>query len=221
MSHSPRRIAAFDFDGTLTRRDTLGGFLVHVGGRPAVATALLAESTGLAQGLRNDAKRDAAKERVLGRILRGRDEAALVAAGVEYAAVLPRRFRPDIAERVAWHHALGHELVIVSASLVYYLRPVAESLGFDHVIGVEMEVDGTGRLTGALTSQNVRAAEKERRLRAWIADTDSLDTGQPDPSRPVTGHELWAYGNSSGDDELLAMSDHPIWVGKRSSRKGA
>ena len=25
---------------------------------------------------------------------------------------------------------------------------------------------------------------------------------------------MWAYGNSSGDHELLAMADHAYWLGK-------
>ena len=96
--------------------------------------------------------------------------------------------------------------MIVSASLVYYLRPVADELGFHDVLGVEMEVGADGRLTGRVSGANVRAAEKERRLRAWLG----------------AGHdgalELWAYGNSSGDDHLLAMAHHPTWVGKRADR---
>ena len=42
------------------------------------------------------------------------------------------------------------------------------------------------------------------RLREWFDD------------RPAT--ELWAYGNSSGDEALLAMADHPMWIGKRADR---
>ena len=203
-SATPRSgLAAFDFDGTITERDTLLGFLVAVGGRGAVGRALVRHSTGLARGVRDDAARDAAKERVLGDILRGRAHDELVEAGQRYAALLPARYRTPTVERLRWHQGESHRTAIVSASLVYYLHPVAAELGIDHVIGVEMQVDDAGRLTGALAGPNVRAGEKATRLRHLIGDG---------------AVELWAYGNSSGDDALLAMSDHPTWVGKRAAR---
>jgi phosphatidylglycerophosphatase C len=109
--------------------------------------------------------------------------------------------------QVAWHRSAGHELVIVSASLGAYLRPFAAAEGFDHVIAVELEVGADGLLTGALEGPNVRGAEKAVRVRRW------LDGDEPDL--------LWAYGNSTGDTELLAMADVPVWVDRRSHRAPA
>ena len=48
---------------------------------------------------------------------------------------------------------------------------------------------------------NCRGAEKVRRLTDWL--------GGEAPGR------LWAYGNSSGDRELLAAAHEPTWVGRR------
>jgi phosphatidylglycerophosphatase C len=61
-----------------------------------------------------------------------------------------------------------------------------------------MVVGSDGRLTGELASPNVRREEKVRRLEAWLGDDG-----------PV---ELWAYGDSDGDRELLARADHPVRV---------
>jgi phosphatidylglycerophosphatase C len=199
-----RPIAAFDFDGTITQRDTLLGYLLAVGGPGRVAASLGRHATGMARGLRDDAARDAAKERVVGHVVRGRSLDELDDAGGRYAATLLSRFRPDVVERIEWHRTEGHELVIVSASLVHYLRPVAASLGFDDVIGVELEFDESRVATGRLARANVRGPQKEARLREWWGD------------RPAT--ELWAYGNSSGDEDLLAMADHATWIGRRAER---
>jgi len=200
---SVRRVAAWDFDGTITERDTLVGFLKFVGGRPALARAFAAESPRLARGARSSTQRNAAKEGVLGRILGGRREDDIVEAGIRYANRLPRGFRRSSIERIAHHRTSGHDLVIVSASLVYYLRPIASDLGFHHVIAVEMEADTDGVLTGALTTPNVRREHKETRLREWLGD-------EP--------FELWAYGDSSGDEHLLGMAHHPTWVGRRAKQ---
>jgi len=198
-----RKVAAWDFDGTITERDTLVGFLEFVGGRRAVATALAAEAPRLARGARSSEQRNAAKEGVLGRVLGGRREADVVDAGVRYAHRLSRGFRRESLDRIAGHRRDGHDLVIVSASLVYYLRPIAADLGFHHVIAVEMATGDDGVLTGALTTPNVRREHKETRLREWLGD-------EP--------FELWAYGDSSGDEHLLGMAHHPTWVGRRATK---
>lgn len=207
-----RRIAAFDFDGTLTQRDTLLPFLVHVCGaqRVARAVAKVAPVAARARVGRLEAElhhRDVVKERLLAELLGGRRASWLDEAGLAYAQTLPGRLRAPLAAQVAWHRSSGHELVIVSASLGAYLRPFAAAEGFDHVIAVELEVGSDGLLTGALVGPNVRGAEKAVRLRRW------LDGDEPDL--------LWAYGNSTGDTELLAMADVPVWVDRRSHRAPA
>ena len=68
--------------------------------------------------------------------------------------------------------------------------------GFDHVIAVELASE-SGLLSGEISGNNIRGPEKARRLRQWIGPTDV---------------EIWAYGNSSGDKEMLSMADHSRWV---------
>ena len=63
-----------------------------------------------------------------------------------------------------------------------------------------LEADAAGRLTGRLDGPNCRGPEKERRLRAWLTD------------RGLEKATLWAYGDSRGDRELLALADRPELV---------
>jgi phosphatidylglycerophosphatase C len=196
---SPRTgLAVFDFDGTLTRRDTLLGFLVRVAGVPQVSRALAAEGFGLVMGLRDDTRRDPAKAAVLARVLAGRSVEAVDAVAREYGRqVVEHALRPDTRARLEWHRAQGHELCIVSASLEPYLRVVADRLDVGLLACTELEVDAHGRLTGGLVGGNCRRAAKVDRLRALV-DLDA--------------HEVWAYGDSTGDTELLAAADHAVWV---------
>lgn len=201
-----RRIAAFDFDGTLTRRDTLVPFLARACGMADLTRALrkVAPLAVRARTGRLDVElhhRDASKEALLGELMAGRTATWLEQEGRRYATTLGSRLRPEMLEQVRWHREAGHELVIVSASLEAYLRPFAAAHGFDHVIAVRLEEGDSGRLTGRLDGPNVRGPEKAVRLGAW------LDGDEPEV--------LWAYGNSSGDRELLAMADVPVWVAGR------
>jgi phosphatidylglycerophosphatase C len=189
-----RSIAAFDFDGTLTRRDSVLPFLVSVCGPARVGAAVAATSPWMARAALDDRRRDAAKARLLRRTLAGRPDAEVRTAGERFAdETVDRRLRHDAPGRIDWHRDQGHELVLVSASLTHYLDPVAERLGFDAVLATELEVGPDGLLTGELVGANVRGHEKVRRLEGWLGD-----------HRPAF---VWAYGDSAGDRELLARAD--------------
>jgi phosphatidylglycerophosphatase C len=193
-------VAAFDFDGTLSTRDNFIPFLCRVAGTPAVARALAASAV-LTAGRGPSRSRNALKEQVVARLLSGMPARRLDMIGRAFAFdVLRRHLRADTVERVDWHRTQGHRLVIVTASLGVYVRPVAERLRFDAVLATELVVAPDGTLTGRLAGANVRGPEKARLLDAWLAQ---------DPAY------VWAYGDSSGDRELWARADHPVRVPKR------
>ncbi len=201
-----RSVAAFDFDGTIVRRDSVVPFLVSVAGRTAVARALGARMPQLlriAAGRADGDVRDREKARLVRQLLAGRRGEDVDDAGSRFASALWARqvFRPETMARLAWHRGRGHEIVIVSASLDVYLRPLAPRLGVGTVLSCSLERDPGGRLTGELVGGNVRGPEKARRLTAWLGGPAAL-----------AATELWAYGDSSGDDELLALADHPTRV---------
>jgi phosphatidylglycerophosphatase C len=198
------KIAAFDFDGTLTRSDTLGPFLRDVCGTAAFVRALAADAPRLVLAGIGAGSRDAAKERMLRRLLGGREHTELVVRGRAFAErVATTGMRSEMVSRLEWHAREGHELAIVSASLDVYLEPIAERLGIGTVLCTRLEVNGAGLVTGNLVGGNCRAAEKLRRIRERFGED---------------GYELWAYGNSAGDAEMLAAADHPVRVGHRIGR---
>ncbi|MFP3905858.1 MAG: HAD-IB family hydrolase [Acidimicrobiales bacterium] len=185
-------IAAFDFDGTLSRRDTLLPFLAQVAGAPAVARALSRAVVGSGRSL---PRRDLAKETVLRQVLGGRPEAEVRAHGRAFAEAVvstPRRLNEVAVDRLAWHREQGHRIVIISGSLELYLGEIARRWGAV-ASGVRLEVVD-GILTGRLLGPNVRGPEKLSRL------DEALD----DPATRVV-----AYGNSGRDRELLERADEP------------
>jgi len=192
-----RRVAAFDFDGTLTLRDTLAPFLRAVAGPRDLAVAVVQTAPRFAIAMLSDRARDAAKAALLRRVLAGRSEAWLRELAERYAeAIVTRQMRSGMPERIEWHRREGHEIVIVSASPTIYLDAIGRRLGVDGVLATELEVGADGLLTGELVGANVRRAEKVRRLEAWLGGDA----------------EIWAYGDSTGDRELLERADHPLRI---------
>ena len=189
-----RTVAAFDFDGTLVPGDSLLPFVWRAAGpkRFSHAVARHGLRTALAAGARVGS-RDAAKAAFVSTALRGLPVSEVVAAGVAFSHRLEDKVHPAALDRIAWHRARGDELVLISASLLVYLEPLAQRLGFDAVLATGLETGQDGLLTGALDGLNVRGAEKVARLERWL-------DGCP--------CELWAYGDSPGDNELLARADH-------------
>jgi phosphatidylglycerophosphatase C len=118
------------------------------------------------------------------------------------ASSLRARLRDDTVVRLRSHIDAGHRVVIVSASYEDYLMPVASELGVEAVLSSRLAVVN-GRCTGQLEGANCRGAEKVRRLEAWLH-------GHGLAREDI---ELYAYGDSSGDRELLAWADHPTWIG--------
>jgi HAD superfamily hydrolase (TIGR01490 family) len=193
-------VAAFDFDGTLSTRDNFVPFLCRIVGTPTATQIIATSGIRCARHGRSD-RRDAVKADVVRRIFTGYDAERLDKLGRAFAFdIMRRHLRAHTVDRVDWHRTQGHRLVIVSASLGVYVRPIAERLRFDAVLATELEVDDDGRMTGRLDGANVRGAEKARRLDAWLGDAPAY---------------VWAYGDSSGDRELFARADRPVRVTRR------
>ena len=192
-------VAAFDFDGTITDRDTLVPFLVLAFGRARVAATFAALAfTGVGYLLRR-VSIDEFKRRVLRRLVADAPAERLRALGPAHARAIAPWLRPAALARIEWHRAQGHRLVLVSSTLDLYLQPMAAQLGFDDLLCSRLvqlrDATGADRFTGEIDGADCTGAEKPRRLEALLGRLDA--------------HELHAYGDSEGDRELLAAADHP------------
>ncbi|MGB0112723.1 MAG: HAD-IB family hydrolase [Ilumatobacteraceae bacterium] len=201
--HDLRRIAAFDVDGTLTRRDCVFPFVRRVAGTARLAVRLAQHPLELG-GAAIQRDRDAFKTAGARAAFRGESAQRVRELADPFARDVYDRFlRDDVVASLREHQAAGHEVVLVSASFEVYLHPLAELLGIEHVLATRLVVGDDGRLTGALDGPNCRGPEKVRRLHGWL---DASGGGR-------AGAHVSAYGDSSGDRELLLDADVPTWVG--------
>jgi phosphatidylglycerophosphatase C len=188
-------VAAFDFDGTISHRDSTGAFCLAAVPSWRLSGALVGLSPRLAGFALGLVPREQVKESLMTAFFRGVDEAGLRRRAATWAVRdLPRLVRPKALARVRWHLSRGHRVVLVSASLELFLEPWARAVGIRDVLATRLEVR-EGRLTGRLDGRNCYGEEKVTRLRALVGDLDDV--------------ELYAYGDSRGDRELLAAARHP------------
>jgi phosphatidylglycerophosphatase C len=208
-------VAAFDFDGTLTRGGSVWKFLTALCGRDAVLSAGIRLLPKLVRAaLFGGSAADAAKEALFVRTLAGRPATDVAQRAAAFGvAHYRRRGRTKVRARLDWHRRQGHRVVVVSASPEYYVRAAAAEIGVDDVVATRLEVDRQGNLTGHFHGPNCRGAEKLARLEQWMGtSTDTAADGgrATDSQHPY----LWAYGNSAGDFEMLEAADIGVDAGR-------
>lgn len=191
----PMVVAAFDFDGTLTWRDTLLPFLRRLLGTPTLLWVIFICSPWLIAYALRLTSNHRAKAVLLQAALAGRTQAEVQRCAQAFVReYLPLQWRPWAMHQLVQHQQQGHRCVIVSASTSLYMHLVGQSLGVDAVLCTEMEVVD-GRYTGRMTTANCHGEEKVRRLQAWLAH----EFGAAPPM-------LHAYGDTSGDWPMLRLA---------------
>jgi phosphatidylglycerophosphatase C len=199
-----RVVAAFDFDGTLTRGDTLLPYLAMGLGWAPFSWLMLKSGPWLLAYACRLLPNHVVKARVLRGAFAGLSVAEVAGWTSRWLPGLPAQMRPEALAQLTAHQRAGHCCVMVSASPDVYLQRAAEHLGFDALICTEMAVDA-GVLTGAMRTPNCHGEEKRRRLTDWLARR------QGDSKNALT---LYAYGDTRGDLPMLGMANHAWYRGK-------
>ena len=199
-------VAAFDFDGTLTRRDTFTPFLARGLGWPRFLLALLRCSPWLAGYALRLVRNDVAKARLMRATLSGRSMAEMEDWTTRWLAKdFPGQLQAWTLARLVYHQQAGHCCVLVSASPDIYLARVARQLGFDGLICTEMEVQG-GHLTGRMRTPNCYGEQKVLRLNAWLSERFGVEA--------AAALTLYAYGDTAGDKPMLRLAQHAWYRGQ-------
>ncbi len=202
-------MAAFDFDGTITRGASTVPFLISARGFLPVAVTLVRTLPGLLRAaVMSGTAADDYKEQLFVRLLSGTPNEELARKGRTFAANhLRLRLRPEVRRRMEWHRERGHMTVLISASLEHYVEPAGEILGVDGVLATRLAVDAAGIVSGRFEGKNCRGAEKYARVVSWMRANGLAGAGR---AQAV----LWAYGNSRGDAWLLGAADHAVDAGR-------
>jgi HAD superfamily hydrolase (TIGR01490 family) len=139
---------------------------------------------------------DIAKERLIGHFFREWESEKFQQLAEQYSfEKIDTIVRPEAMERVRWHQEQGDHVVIVSASMECWLTGWCKKKNIE-LISTQLEtIDG--RLTGRFATKNCYGVEKANRVKE-IYNLEEYD-------------HIYAYGDSRGDRELLALANESFY----------
>jgi phosphoserine phosphatase len=118
-----KTIAFFDFDGTVTKKDTLLGFIINSFSPYEIIKSVIFLSPTLLKFLFKIENNSVSKEKIFCYFFRGLSQEKILSMGTNYALKkLPKIIRPVALGKIMWHKKQEHEVVIVTASTRYWIQ---------------------------------------------------------------------------------------------------
>lgn len=186
-----KSLALFDFDGTITTKDTLFEFIAFSKGRVQFLLGmviLLPVFVLLSLHLITSQK---AKEEVLHYFFKGLSLDDFQSSCDLFSKKrMPALMRKGASEKIASHIKEGHRIVIVSASPENWVGSWAKMHGLEW-IATKLD-SSNGILTGKIFGKNCNGVEKVFRVKSYL-DLSEYEN-------------IYGYGDSKGDLPLLTLA---------------
>lgn len=190
------KLALFDFDGTITSKDTYIDFIIYSNKSYKLFLGILRNIFYLAAYFLTIINNDGIKSITFKYFFRNwnYDHFNIIAAAYSRER-LHKMIRNNALERIEWHKKNGDLVVIVTASIENCLKDWCRKMDIG-LIGSHVEViDGV--LTGNFSMPNCYGKEKVNRIKKQI-DLNMFDY-------------VYAYGDSKGDIEMLELADEKFY----------
>ena len=195
-----RTIAVFDFDGTLTTKDTLLEFIKYACGKRKFYIGFLLYSPILVLMKLQLYPNWKAKEKIFSYFFKGMSYQRFRELSKSFAKEIDNIRRESVIDTLKKHIEEGHAIYVISASIEEWVRPWCEQYKIKAVIGTKIEVDEKEQITGKFLSKNCYGQEKVNRLLLLEPNRDE--------------YLMYAYGDSRGDREMIEIADYGNLVTK-------
>ena len=190
MSSESSHLALFDFDGTLSHRDSLLEFFKFTHGFKRYFKFLIASPVLVLYKLKliSNSK---AKQHLFGVFYRNTAIQQFEQWTHHFGqTIVPAILREKALEKLQWHREQKHRIIVVSATMEDLLAGWCASVGAE-LLGTQLE-HIENRLTGRFSGKNCHGHEKVRRIKELL-----------DPKDYAT---IYAYGDTTGDRPMLALA---------------
>lgn len=195
-----KEVAYFDFDGTITSKDTFIPFLIFTIGYFKFILLLPLSICILILYISKIISNEKAKELMLQLTISNLSNEYLERKSNSFASsYIDKYIKPEIFERVKYHYENGHIVIIASANLELYLKYFVKRHDLHDIIATKI-VFKNNIATGKLLSKNCYGVEKINRINEYLI------------KNKLNFIYSYAYGNSKGDFELLNYVNEGFWV---------
>jgi len=189
-------LALYDFDGTITTKDTLADFTQYAVGKRIYYMGLFLLSPILVAYTLKLIPNNIAKERFMTHFFKGWDEIDFQQFAEQYSRKQINKItRPKVIEKIRWHQEQDHKVVVVSASPENWIKGWCGRNKVD-LIATRLEIQD-GKLTGKFATKNCFGPEKANRIKE-VYDLSQFDY-------------IYAYGDSRGDKEMLSIANESYY----------
>lgn len=186
-------IALFDFDGTITIKSTTTPFLKFISGH-FFLPKLLSKLPSLLSYHCHFSGLDQLNNVIAHTFFKGLPREHLYQAGMHFSTqIIPSLVKETALKRLEWHQEQGHYCILATAAFNVYIDHWATLSGFDAIVSTQIHFNAHDVASGTIHGHSCNGAEKLNRILELI------------------GHEprlIYAYGDSSGDAEMLAYATH-------------
>lgn len=186
-----KKIAFFDFDGTITTKDTLLEFIKFSKGNAAFYLGFLLHLHYLFAFKFKLISNQLAKEKILIHFFKGYPVEEFKQLCIRFHnKKLPQLIRPKAIEEIKKLQKEDFIITIVSASPENWINPWASQMNVELIASKMDVVDG--KITGKICGKNCHGDEKVRRIKELY------------PLEDFT--QVYVYGDSSGDKPMLKLA---------------
>ncbi|QIC64495.1 HAD-IB family phosphatase [Acinetobacter schindleri] len=197
QNQESKTLALFDFDGTLYLHDSFTGFIFYALRKRHIVKRGMQILPWIQAYYLNFYPAHRMRPKLYASMFKDSDAEEILQLAQDYAQKLLLKLNPKLLEQLRQHQELGHEVVLVSASLDLYLKPLCTYLNID-LLCSEVEIQAW-KITGFYQTPDCSNAQKKIR----ILEKYHLDNYVA----------VYAYGNSLEDKEMLELADHAYMVG--------
>ena len=191
-----QRIAFFDFDGTITTKDTLLEFIKFYSGTVNFYLGFILYSPFLVAYKLKIIPNYVAKQKVLGFFFKGEGIDTFQKKCDDFSDIkLPGLLRTKAIKEIEKLKAADTEIVVVSASVENWIMKWASANGLK-LLGTRLKV-ADNKLTGSIDGINCYGEEKVRRIEQQY----NLKLYK----------EIYCYGDSGGDTAMLKLATFPFY----------
>ena len=195
-STSKKRLVLFDFDGTITTKDTLIEFLTFYKGKARLLAGLAILSPMLALYALRLIPNWKAKQYLLKYFIGGAKLDEFNAVCNKFSTrVIPTLIRPKALHILEQHVRDRATVIVVSASAENWVGPWCDKVGVSY-LATQLDVVN-GIITGNICGKNCYGPEKVNRIKKQF-NLSGFD-------------EVIAYGDSYGDKEMFEIAHYHFY----------